>query len=61
MLINEKTMTDRLKINHDTRKTFVFDLDGTIVYDGKPLEDKFEKILLEIKSAGHNIVFATGR
>ena len=46
-------MTDRLNINHDTRKTFVFDLDGTIVYDGKPLEDKFERFTEEIKSAGH--------
>lgn len=61
MLISEKIMTAKLDIKPNIRKTFVFDLDGTIVYDGKPLEGKFEKILLEIKSAGHNIVFATGR
>lgn len=61
MLINQEMIADRLSINRNTCKTFVFDLDGTIIYDGKPLESKFEQVLRQIQSAGHNIVFATGR
>ena len=57
MLINQEMIADRLSINRNTCKTFVFDLDGTIIYDGKPTESKFEQVLRQIQSAGHNIVF----
>ena len=61
MLLSPELIEQQLVIIPNTRKTFVFDLDGTIVYDGKPLEARFERVLLDIKAAGHEIIIATGR
>lgn len=61
MIFSSDLIEQQLVINPETRKTFVFDLDGTIVYDGKPLEKRFEHVLLDIKAAGHEVVIATGR
>jgi Cof subfamily protein (haloacid dehalogenase superfamily) len=61
MHFEKADIENRLVIEPDTIKKFVFDLDGTIIYDGKPLTPEFEKILLEIKAAGHEVIFATGR
>ena len=61
MLLSPELIEQQIVIIPNTRKTFVFDLDGTIVYDGKPLEARFERVLLDIKAAGHEIIVATGR
>lgn len=61
MIFSSDLIAQQLTVIPDIKKTFVFDLDGTIVYDGKPLEKRFERVLLEIKNAGHEIIIATGR
>lgn len=61
MQLSNDYIKRQLKINHNQAKTFVFDLDGTIVYEGRPLEKHYERVLRNIKLAGHNIYFATGR
>ena len=61
MHLDEKTITAKLQINRLTQKLFIFDLDGTIIFDGVKLTDDFATVLAEIKQAGHNIYFATGR
>lgn len=61
MLLGKNDITQKLQINNNRVKTFIFDLDGTIIYDGQPLESRFERMLREIESAGHKIIFATGR
>lgn len=61
MHFDEKAILSKLQINTAERKSFVFDLDGTLIYNGKPLEPHFENVLLEIQKAGHEIIFATGR
>ncbi|MDD3265743.1 MAG: HAD hydrolase family protein [Burkholderiales bacterium] len=60
MLLNKAEVT-QLKINSGTKKTFVFDLDGTIIYDGFKLTEDFESVLANIVTMGHRIYFATGR
>ncbi|MGL4521882.1 MAG: HAD-IIB family hydrolase [Bacilli bacterium] len=40
---------------------FTFDLDGTIIYKGQPLSDTLERILLEVKDAGHTLIFCSAR
>ncbi|PFA67675.1 HAD family hydrolase [Bacillus sp. AFS015802] len=40
---------------------FVFDLDGTICFKGKPVSEKIVNCLLELKSSGHEIYFASAR
>lgn len=61
MHLDSTNVEQRLIIKSSEPKKFVFDLDGTIIYDGKPLTKDFERLLLEIKSAGHEVIFATGR
>jgi Cof subfamily protein (haloacid dehalogenase superfamily) len=61
MLLTKNEIKQKLIINHNQVKTFVFDLDGTLIYDGLPLEARFEKVLRRIKAAGHHVMFATGR
>lgn len=50
-----------LSINQNVKKCFVFDLDGTIIFEGQPLSPFYYKLLNKIKAHGHQIVFATGR
>ena len=61
MKLSNEEIKHKLIINAQSQKTFIFDLDGTIIYDGQNLEHRFEKVLLDIRSAGHQIIFATGR
>lgn len=61
MLFKKAEIQQKLKINSNTKKIFVFDLDGTIIYDGKSLTSDFEEVLGNIYDAGHKIYFATGR
>ena len=51
----------KLIINKGTKKCFVFDLDGTIIFGSNRLTEENEKLLLKIKDAGHELIFATGR
>ncbi|UVI28076.1 Cof-type HAD-IIB family hydrolase [Paenibacillus spongiae] len=40
---------------------FVYDLDGTICFKGKPLSDPMVRVLDSVKENGHEIVFASAR
>lgn len=40
---------------------FVFDLDGTICFKGKPLSEKMVRALDKLVEAGHEIIFASAR
>lgn len=42
-------------------KTFIFDLDGTLIFDNKPLHSALESALWNIRQAQHNLIFATSR
>ncbi|WP_040979471.1 HAD-IIB family hydrolase [Oceanobacillus jeddahense] len=40
---------------------FVFDIDGTICFDGKTIDSSIVQVLEEIKEAGHQVIFASAR
>lgn len=40
---------------------FVFDIDGTICFDGKTIDSSIIQALEEIKAAGHQVIFASAR
>lgn len=40
---------------------FVFDIDGTICFDGKTIDSSIIRALEEIKAAGHEVIFASAR
>ncbi|MGG4167921.1 HAD-IIB family hydrolase [Rossellomorea vietnamensis] len=40
---------------------FVFDLDGTICFRGKPISQRIVQCLLELKTNGHEVMFASAR
>ncbi|BCB03617.1 HAD-IIB family hydrolase [Bacillus sp. KH172YL63] len=40
---------------------FVFDLDGTICFKGKPVSENIVACLLDIKNQGHDVIFASAR
>ncbi|GEN86117.1 HAD-IIB family hydrolase [Oceanobacillus sojae] len=40
---------------------FVFDIDGTICFDGKTIDASIIQALDEIKAAGHQVIFASAR
>ena len=61
MLLEPQTIQDKLIINKDSKKCFVFDLDGTIIFQGKKLSLVNEAILKKIIDHGHEVIFATGR
>lgn len=61
MLLEPQTIQDKLIVNKDTKKCFVFDLDGTIIFQGKKLSIANEEILKKIIDHGHEVIFATGR
>lgn len=41
--------------------TFVFDLDGTIVFQGKPISKVITDCLLQLEQWGHEVIFASAR
>lgn len=61
MQINKAIILDRLIINPDRQKCFIFDLDGTIIFKNQLLSSAIEGLLQHIKELGHKIIFATGR
>lgn len=61
MFLGLDLIHDKLIINRSTRKCFVFDLDGTIIFNGKRLSEKNEALLKQIVDNGHEVIFATGR
>ncbi|MCL1696615.1 MULTISPECIES: HAD family hydrolase [unclassified Lysinibacillus] len=40
---------------------FVFDLDGTLCFDGKSIDKEIIEALQELKLAGHQVIFASAR
>lgn len=40
---------------------FVFDLDGTICFNGQPVSDKILNVLADLKKQGHEVIFASAR
>ncbi|QPC48240.1 HAD-IIB family hydrolase [Mangrovibacillus cuniculi] len=40
---------------------FVFDIDGTICFDGKNIEQEIVHALEELQNAGHQVIFASAR
>ena len=40
---------------------FVFDLDGTICFKGRPVSDELLKALEELVAQGHEVIFASAR
>ena len=40
---------------------FVFDLDGTLCFDGMTMSKDLQKVLLTASKYGHEIIFATAR
>ncbi|WP_010094749.1 HAD-IIB family hydrolase [Ornithinibacillus scapharcae] len=40
---------------------FVFDLDGTLCFDGKSIDAEIIQVLQELKLAGHQVIFASAR
>ena len=61
MLLTKEEILNKFVINGDKKKCFIFDLDGTIVFDKEPLSQEVDTILHHIKDMGHEIIFATGR
>lgn len=43
------------------RLRFIFDLDGTICFKGKPISDKILHALSELTETGHEVIFASAR
>lgn len=60
-MLDKKTILDNLTINFDSKKCFVFDLDGTIVFNNTLLSISYQQILQSLIDRGHEVVFATGR
>ena len=52
---------NKLLINKNTKKCFIFDLDGTIIFNNQFLDKQIEEALIKILGHNHKIVFATGR
>ncbi len=61
MLITKKDILLRLKFNLGHKKCFIFDLDGTLIFNNEILQNNINNILKKIISLGHEIIFATGR
>ncbi|MFN8770311.1 MAG: HAD hydrolase family protein [Neisseriaceae bacterium] len=61
MLLMKKDILTKLIINKNTKKCFIFDLDGTIIFNKQFLGNDINRILKNIKDMGHEIIFATGR
>lgn len=40
---------------------FVFDLDGTLCFNGKSIDKEIIDALQELKFAGHQVIFASAR
>lgn len=61
MNLEKKDVLDKLIIRRNTKKCFIFDLDGTIIFNDQKLCNEYESLLRKIHSAGHTIIFASGR
>ncbi|MCC2624584.1 MAG: hypothetical protein K0R14_457 [Burkholderiales bacterium] len=59
--MNIKEITQKLTINPGTKKCFIFDLDGTIVFNSIMLSKANQDIIQKIIDYGHEVIFATGR
>ena len=40
---------------------FVFDLDGTLSFDGVTIDDEIKQVLLRAEEFGHEVAFASAR
>lgn len=61
MQLTKEHVFDKFIVNPDTKKCFIFDLDGTIIFKDAHLCTENEKLLRRIKNAGHEVAFASGR
>lgn len=61
MMLDKEIILSKLMVNKNHRKCFIFDLDGTIIFNNQFLNKDVESLLLKIKEDGHEIIFATGR
>ncbi len=43
------------------RCSFVFDLDGTLSFDGVTIDDEIKQVLLRAEEFGHEVAFASAR
>lgn len=61
MQLTKKNILDKLIITPGAKKCFIFDLDGTIIFNDKPLATEYENLLKKIYAANHEVIFASGR
>lgn len=61
MKLEKKDVFEKLIIRSNTQKCFIFDLDGTIIFNDQKLCYEYEDLLKKINSEGHTIIFASGR
>ncbi len=61
MRISANGIANKFIIHHKSKKCCIFDLDGTIIFNAQFLSKENEALLLKIKAAGHELIFATGR
>ncbi|MGZ7257920.1 HAD hydrolase family protein, partial [Streptococcus pyogenes] len=40
---------------------FVFDIDGTLCFDRRTMDDEIKQVLLNAADYGHELIFATSR
>lgn len=60
-MIKKEEIIQKLTINPENKKCFIFDLDGTIVFQNVMLGQSNKDILHKIIDHGHEVIFATGR
>jgi HAD superfamily hydrolase (TIGR01484 family) len=61
MQLTTEMIRNKLIINKSSKKCFIFDLDGTIIFNNQQLSNENDNILHAIVEAGHEVAFATGR
>lgn len=57
----KEEILNKLIINKEKKKCFIFDLDGTIIFNNSMLSKNNERLLNRILEHGHEVIFATGR
>ena len=40
---------------------FIFDIDGTICFDGRSIDSSIKQRLFKLRQANHNVIFASAR
>ena len=50
-----------LKNESVNKMKFVFDLDGTLSFDGVTIDDEIKQVLLRAEEFGHEVAFASAR